>query len=206
METLLFKAEHIRKLFDILHRLSRCVDIKYDGKSEREVFIRRTLNKWFKDKHLIWLCESEQTGIYYNKYITITKVEYALHYDTELSVTIFDYSRPVDLWNEITLNHNKLLGVEGFWCEDYKNHIKILKLTLPDLPLREFVFKTYDFDKYPKRKKKNQSKEDIEKLIESTISFKAETHKKAYQLKKEFEKNQKGKLVILPDIIEIKNL
>lgn len=206
METLLFKAEHIRKLFDILHRLNRCVDIKYDGKSEREVFIRRTLNKWFKDKHLIWLCESEQTGIYYNKYITITKVEYALHYDTELSVTIFDYSRPVDLWNEITLNHNKLLGVEGFWCEDYKNHIKILKLTLPDLPLREFVFKTYDFDKYPKRKKKNQSKEDIEKLIESTISFKAETHKKAYQLKKEFEKNQKGKLVILPDIIEIKNL
>ena len=82
----------------------------------------------------------------------------------------------------------------------------MLNLTVPNLPLREFIFKTYDFDKYPKRKKKGQSEEDIYKLLESTISFQAETHNKAYKLKKEFEKSQKGRLVICPDIIKINKL
>jgi hypothetical protein len=206
LDTLLFKTEHIKKLFSILNRLNRSTDVKYEGKCEREIFIRRILNKWFKNKHLIWLCESEQTGVYYNRYITIIKVEYALHYATELNVIFFDYSRPMSLWNEITLDHNKLLDIEGIWCKNNKKHKQILKLTVPNLPLREFVFKTYDFDKYPKRKKKGQTEEDIYKLIESTISFRAGTHKKAYELKKEFEKNQKGKLVICPDIIKIKEL
>jgi hypothetical protein len=202
MDTLLFKTEHIKKLFSILNRLNRSIDTKYEGKCEREVFVRRTLNKWFKNKHLVWLYESN-VGIYYNRYISITNVEYALHYATELNVKFFDYSRPMELWNEITLDYNKLLDLEGFWCKDSKKHNQILKFTVPNLPLREFVFKTYDLDKYPKRKKKGQTEEDIRKLIESTISFQAETHKKAYQLKKEFEKNQKGKLIICPDIIKI---
>lgn len=206
MDTLLFKTEHIKKVFSILNRLNRTIDTKYEGKCEREVFVRRTLNKWFKDKYLVWLCKSEQTGIYYNRYISIVKVEYALHWATELNVMFFDYSRPMDFWNKITLDHNKLLAIEGIWCKDSEKHNQILKLTVPNLPLKEFVFKTYDFDKYPKRKKKGQTEEDIYKLIESTISFQAETHKKAYELKKEFEKNQNSKLVIYPDIIKINEL
>jgi len=203
METLLFKTEHVKKLFSILNRLGRGTDNKYDGRCAREVFVRRTLNKWFKNKYLIWLCESEQIGTYYNRYISITKVEYALHYATELNIVFFDYSRPMDFWNKITLDHNKLLAIEGIWCKDSEKHNQILKLTVPDLPLKEFVFKTYDFDKYPKKKKKGQTKEDIYKLIESTISFQASTHKKAYELKREFEENQKGRLIICPDIIKI---
>lgn len=204
MDTLLFKTEHIKKLFNILDRLERIVDIKYDNKCAREVFIRRSVAKWFKNKHLIWLCESEDSGFYYNRYITIIKIEYALHYATELNVRFFDYSRPMDIWNKITLDHNKLLRLEGSWSKNSNIHNKILKFSVPNLPLKEFVFKTYDLNKYPKRKKKGQTKEDIYKLMESTISFKASTHKEAYQMKKDFEKN--NKLVICPDIIKINTL
>lgn len=205
METLLFKTKDIKKLFRILDSLNRCIDNKYDGKCAREVFVRRTLNKWFKNKHLIWLCESEQTGIYYNRYINITKVEYALHWGAELNITFFDYSKPMDLWEKVTLDHNKLLNIEGFWCENSEKHNQMLKLSIPDLPLREFVFKTYNFDKYPKRKKKGQTDEDIYKSIESTISFQADTNKKAYELKREFENNNKSKLII-SDLIEVKEI
>lgn len=204
MDTLLFKTEHIKKLFNILNRLDRSSDIKYDKKCAREVFVKRSIDKWFKNKHLVWLCESEDSGVYYNRYITITKIDYALHYAVELNVRFFDYSRPMDIWNKITLDHNKLLRLEGHWSEKNTIHNKILKLTVPTLPLKEFVFKTYDFNKYPKRKKKGQTQEDIYKLIESTISFKASTHKEAFNLKKQFEDKNKAELYICPDIIDIK--
>jgi hypothetical protein len=206
MDTLLFKTEHIKKLFNILDRLERTVDVKYNNKCAREVFIRRSIAKWLKNKYLVWLCKSEDSGFYYNRYVTIMKVEYALHYATELNVRFFDYSRPMDIWNTITLDHNSLLNLEGNWCKNGNIHNKILKLTVPNLPLREFVFKTYDFNLYPKRKKKSQTQEDIYKLMESTISFKASTHKEAYQMKKDFEKVDNGKLLICPDIIKINDI
>ena len=200
MDTLLFKNEHIKKLFNILNRLNRCVDKKYNGRCEREVFVRRSLNKWFKGKYLIWLCEDEMFGLYYNRYVHIKEVEFALNYSTELKISFFDYSRPMDFFNEIVLNHNTLLNLEGEWCKNAEKHNQILKLTVTDLPEKEYVFKAYDFSKWPKRKKKGVTDSDCYKLIKTTISFKATTIKDAYkQVKK-----HKGKLVIIPEILEIK--
>lgn len=206
MNTKLFKTEQVRKFFNLLNKLDRSISKIYGNNScAREVFVRRTLNKYLKQKLIILLCESETTKIYYNKYIMITNVEYALHYSTEIIVTIFDYSRPYDLWNSIVIDHNKALALEGSWSKNGKIHNSILKLTIPQLPEKEFIFETWDFDKYPKRKKKGQTEDDILNSIKSTISFKATTYKEVYEIKKKFEKENKFKLVIGSDIIEIKN-
>ncbi|MFA6089900.1 MAG: hypothetical protein WC755_08635, partial [Candidatus Woesearchaeota archaeon] len=50
-----------------------------------------------------------------------------------------------------------------------ENHLKILSLiSMEDVPEKEYVFKAYDFSKYPSR---GVSRENALKKIETTISF-----------------------------------
>lgn len=186
----LFKTEQIQKYWGILNRLERSICARYTEKNKtfcaREVFVRRTLNKWLKNKLLVLYTTSEQTGLEYKRYISIQNVKYALHHSTELQINIYDYSRPMDIWEELVINHNEALDLEGEWVDNADNHNTILKLSYLDLPEKEYVFEAYDFSKYPKRRKKGQSYDDIRESLKTTISFKAKTEKEAYKKRKEY--------------------
>jgi hypothetical protein len=81
--TLLFDTERVKKFFDILSRLGRHEEDRYKGYDknnphyspcEKEIFVKRTIKKWFKGKYLIWWKVSEQTGQQQQVYISIYKI------------------------------------------------------------------------------------------------------------------------------------
>jgi hypothetical protein len=214
-ETLLFNIKNLRKFFDILDRMGRVVENRYQGYDkknphmspcEKEVFVNRTLNRWFKNKYLVWYRKSEQTGLFYRSYISITNIRFALGWGDDLEVYYYDYSNPVDVWNSVKLNFNDISGLEGEWSKTPKKHHQLLKLTLLDIPEKEYVFKAYDWELYPKRKKKGWSNDDVLKSMETTVSFKAKTVAEAYDQKRKFQENGGNKLMISPDIMEIKTV
>lgn len=216
--TLIFNPVKVKKFFDILSRLNRVVENRYKGyfknnphisPCEKEVFVNRTLNKWFKDSYFIWWKNSEQTKLQQKVYISISNIKFYLGYSNEIEIYYYDYSKPMDIWNTIKLSYNDCINLEGEFCKNGDLHHQLLKLTVINEPEKEFVFKAWDWTKYPKRKKKGWTNEDIYKSMETTISFKANTLKKAYELKKSFEDKQiedkKGKIII-SDIIEIREI
>lgn len=217
LNTLLFNPEKVKKFFKILSRLGRSVEKRYKGyiykdssPCERQVFVNRTLNKWFNNPHLILYRTSEQTGVEYKQYITILNISYKLSWGVEIDVMIYDYTKPYDIYEHLTISHNTALSLEGKWCKNGNLHHKLIKMAILDIPEKEFVFKAYDWNKYPKRRKKNQTDEDINKLMETTISVKVKTVKEAYKKKQEFVKNQMKegltKLVVLSDIYQINKI
>ena len=146
METnYLFEQPKVTKFFDILHRLDRASDDKYDGRCAKEIFVRRTVAKWLKGKKLIWYKKSEQTDLFYSCYISITNISYGLGWSDDLKVFYYDYSKPVDIWNELILKHNEIISFEGSW--DDSKHNELLKLFYLNLPEKEFKFKAYDLNK-----------------------------------------------------------
>ena len=213
----LFETKKVKKFFEILYRLERGIPIDIDNYRyknykndrsvcEKEVFVNRTVNKWLKGKFLVLYKTSEQTGLEYKQFISITNITLSLDWTSgSLEVIYMDYTRPVDIWNELVLKHNDVLHLEGEWSKNNKQHNQLLKLTYLNIPEKEYVFKTYNFDNHPKRKKKGQTDDDIMKLIEGKISFKGKTEKEAYNKKNKFQENNKTKLVICPDIIDIKS-
>ena len=216
----LFTKEQIQKFFSILDRMDRCVSntwVNPNSKSlsnpdkvcyycQKEVFVLRTINKWLKGKLLIIYKTSEQSGKEYKQYISIRNCSFLLDYGGRtITVDIYDYSKPMDFWKEIDISCNELFGLEGEWCENSDLHNTLLKLTVLDIPEKEYVFKTYDFDKYPKRRKKGQTDDEVIESLAGEISFFAQTEKEAYIKKETFQKSNKTKLVVQPDIIKIIN-
>lgn len=208
----LFTTEQVKKFFNILDRMERGYsnipekDI-YNKRCQKEVFVKRTLNKWLKNKLLILYKESQQTGVEYKQYVSITSCSFSLDWGGQtINISIFDYSKPADIWTSIKVSHNDALSLEGEWCDTPDLHNKLLEFFVLNIPEKEYVFKTYDWNKYPKRKKQGQTEKDIMKLMESTVSFKARTEKEAYKLKKKFEQENASKIMVCSDIIEIKNI
>lgn len=222
----LFKSSEIKKFFKILYRLDRGYSIDpvkniykgYDkkypefSKCQQEVFVNRTINKWLKYKHLILYKTSEQTGVEYKQYISILTI--SLHLGVsggELKIRYYDYSRPVDIFNELILDVNSILELEGEWTENLELHHLLLKITMISFPEKEYVFKAWDYGKYPKRKKKNQTADDIMKNIETTVSFKARTEKEAQRKRMKYQEEMENRddsigLFLIGDLIEIKEI
>lgn len=223
--TKLFTTEQVKKFFNILGNLSKSIPIDqthYPWKDyqaiytkdsnhvpcTREVFAHRTISKWLKGKALIIYKESD-LGIIYKQYVRISSLRYCNDWGFGyINVGIIDYSRPYDpiLFDGLHIKHNDALQLEGEWCDNLDKHNQILNLvTMSDVSDKEYVFKAYDWSKYPKRKKKGIDPID---LITTTKSFIAKTEKQACELKKQFEnlsKEIKGQLSI-GDLIEIKEI
>jgi hypothetical protein len=53
----------LNKFWKILNRLNRGMETRYNGKCEQQVFVTRTINKWFKGKYYAVIIH-EATGIY----------------------------------------------------------------------------------------------------------------------------------------------
>ena len=193
----LFNHKDVRKFFDILERLGRGTEKRYKGfdklnpdysPCEKEVFVKRTISKWFKGKHLIYFSK-EKYGEYIKQYLYITKVSYYLGWGEEIEVGVLDYSRPYDIFNSKKVGFNTLIGTEGIWCEDensQEDHYTLMNLTILNLPKKEFVFKAYDWNKYPKRKKRGQTEEDIKQLMTVPYVVVAQTEGEARDKLKDY--------------------
>lgn len=213
----LFSTDKVKKFFNILEKLSGSTPIdpssyRYkdyltiytkDSKhipSTREVFVNRTVAKWLKGKFAIIYRKSD-LDCFYKQYVSITN----LAYYNDWSVTgyvgggFLDYANPYSssIFAKEHFDHNTCLNLEGEWCENGEKHMKLLSvITMEDVPTKEYVFKAYDFSKYPSR---GVSREKALEKIETTISFSAKTEGQAYDLKDHY----KGNLSI-GELIEIK--
>ena len=211
----LFTTQQVKRYFNILDRLGRSCNSLYKGYDklnpnsepcQREVYVKRTIGKWLKNKLLVLYVESEQTGVEYRQYVSVRSISYALHYKTELDISLFDYSRPADVWNSIIIDHNKALALEGEWIEDSTIHNQILKFSVLDIPEKEYVFEAYDWSKCPKRKKKGQTNEDVFESLKTTISFTTTTEKKAYKLMNKYRNSEIENKLIINELIEVSDI
>ena len=208
MTTKLFKTEKVKKFFDILHSMDRGIPVGggiYKGWNntnndycQMEIFVERTVNKWLKGKYVILYDLSKQTELQYKRYLSINCVKFKLDWSLgTLSAYVYDYSRPMDLFEMITIGHNDALYLEGEWIADpTEYHKKLGSMFALDIPEKEYVFEAYDWDKFPKRVR---NKEKAMELIKTTISFTAKTEYAAYEQKKKY----KGSLIIT-QLIEVK--
>lgn len=219
--TELFEVNKVKKFFKILDKLTGSIPVNSDNyrykdyqtiytkeskhiPSTREVFVNRTINKWLKGKALI-IYKTSDLGIQYKQYISITHLSYKNNWSSGyIDVGIIDYCQ---LYNSsmfggsLKIEHNDALNLEGEWCNDLSKHNVLIDLTsMSDVPEKEYVFKAYDFNKYPKRNKKGV---DPKELMETTKSFFAKTSFGAYEAKRRFEKESDGKLLI-SELIAIK--
>src|SRR5690349_3632362 len=106
METKLFTTQQVKRFFDKLYSKGRnCCEL-YKGidklnhdrtTCEKEVFVNRTLKRWFSGKYVIFFQEDEQSGIEYKRYIYLSNISYALSYRNDLTVYYLDFTRPYDI-------------------------------------------------------------------------------------------------------------
>lgn len=198
METKLFTAEQIKRYFDRLSQKGRNCSKLYKGidklnpdrePCEKEIFVERTLRKWFAGKYIILFQEDEMSGREYKRYIYISSIRYGLGYNDDFYVTYLDYNAPYKMWNEMKISHNDALRLEGFWCENGELHKTLLEMMKLNISDREFTFDAYDWDKYESRGR--GTKEEKLNKIKTTVSVFAKTHKEAYKKLDEIAKNSK---------------
>lgn len=213
----LFPTDKVKKFFDILQKLSGSTPIDsstYRYKdyltiytkdsnhipSTREVFVNRTVAKWLKGKYAIIYRKSD-LGVEYKQYVSITNIAHFNDWSVTgyVGVGLMDYANPYSssLFAKEHFGHNTCLNIEGEWSENGDKHTKLLSyISMEDVPTKEYVFRAYDFTKYPKR---GVSSDKAMKKIETTMSFFAKTENSAYEQKNHY----KGNLTIT-ELIEIK--
>lgn len=191
METLLFNQEKVRKFFDILSKLGRAKSDLYGGECERAVFVRRTISEKFSGKYLILYTD---TGI--KRYLLISNIRFGYGYGDDLKVSLFDYSNLNNPYSEVSVSYNDAIGFEGEWCKDSSKHDLLVELcTMVDVPSKKYYFEGFDFTKYPKRKKKGQTEEDIKNLMRFDFVVEAKTRNEAYE-KAKIESKKLNKVII----------
>lgn len=218
METLLFNTKKVKKFFGILNKLSGGYPADTSNypwrdyltiytkdsnhiPSTREVFVHRTINKWFKGSYLI-IYRMSDYGQLYKQYYSITILKYENDYDGgHINVGTYDYAQP---WGGSLFGGEKIteyaaIMLEGEWCDNGEKHKQVEKLfSMEDILDKEYIFEAYDFSKYDKKTKT---------FFKTNIPLKAKTRKDAYKQRDNFEKKCKetrSSLILAPDIIEIK--
>lgn len=189
--SLLFKTEDVKRYFNILERLGRCVATRYKGyynrnsdysPCEREVFVNRTLNKWFPEKCII-LYENSEFGIPYKRYIIIRSIRYSLTHGVDLNVSFTDCTNPYTLSTSMSVNHNKAINLEGVWKGDSKIHTQLLGLIeFSEEEYKDYTFEGYDFNLPFKKKKKNMTTEEHKNQMKSFRTIRARTFAEAREL------------------------
>lgn len=187
----LFELSKIQKFFSILRRTDRHNSklwINSNARSflndepcyycAREVFVNRTIKKWFSNRFLILYGET------YKEYIYVSNIRYALTWGEDLQIYIVNYnnlsSNPTQCCN---YDFNQLYNLEGIWCPDGKEHYELLEFLSHCLPDLSFEFLAYDLNKL-KTVKAKKGEEIMDK-----VSFKykiiARTEQEAFRIKSE---------------------
>lgn len=219
--TKLFDENKVKKFFDILERLDdgfpndetkqiykgyekNNPDVVY---SQRDVFVNRTINKWFKGKYLI-IYKTSKFNVTYKQYVSISNIKYRNDWSSTgyIDCYFINYCDVFEnLFNRKEFKYNNTISLEGEWCLNGDKHEQLINMfKMDDVPEKEYVFKAYDFSKYPKKVKKDIDPKDE---IQTTISFKAKTENEAYILKNKYLEDFNGykdDMVITNEIVEVK--
>ncbi len=188
LNTLLFNRDELNNFIDKLTTYgAECCDYyhKYNetlgyssstlSPNAREVFIHRTLNKWFSGKYLILYNTSN--GFLYKQYLYIMSISYSNSYDYSglLHITLMDYN--ISQVIRKTVKFDELFNLDGEWCDSPYEHNKLLSMTSFDsIPEKEYIFEAFDLSRYPKRVRKGV---DPMELIKIPHSIMARTLKEA---------------------------
>jgi predicted DNA-binding ribbon-helix-helix protein len=195
----LFKTEDVKRYFSILEKLGRVTEAKYDGKCQKEIFVKRTLNKWFKNKDIV-LYDINESGIEFLNYLHISSIHYYLGYSDEINVTVLSYNKGYQ-WELKKIGHNDALDLEGIWSENTEIHSKVLNLTSTlNIPIKEYVYQTYDWSLYPKRVR---DEEKAKEKIKGIHSFFGRTIRSVDKQIKDFRENSK---IMIGELLEIKEI
>lgn len=198
--TRLFDPQRVSKFFSILQKMGRMCNTLYKGHDklnpdsvpcDKEIFVNRTIAKWFKGKHVI--IYAVENDFQFKQYIVINGLRYGLGYSDYITIYYYDMARPSCLFNMMKLDHNGCLTMEGRWCDNSSEHLKLFQMFVIDLPKKEYVFKYYDISK----PKKGAKLEDYA----STKSFIARTEYDANKQRKEWTDKDK----YLGELIEVKS-
>ncbi len=212
----LFNYQKIRKFFDILERKERSTSTIYinpNAKSwlntnqpcyycAREVFVNRTIAKWFKGKYLILF----ENG--YKKYLFVSHISYGLTWGLDLYISTLNYASFGNtekvlgqLLEGNKYNFNDLYNLEGIWCEDSSQHKQILNLLKLDLPILKFKYKVYNTDLFKSLTKKQKTSKNVYEYLTEYIEIEAMTENESYK-KLKLETKDKPQY-ILTDKFEI---
>lgn len=202
MGTRLFRPEDVKRFFDRLYSMGRMSCKRYDKRCEREVFVRRTVSKYLKGYFVVLYTQDENTGLTYKRYVSINNIRYALDYGNNLEVSITDYARPYSWFNSIKIGHNEALELDGLFTDGEEHKLLYKFMSMDDVKDKEFVYSGYDFTKYPTRKKKGQTEDDIRELmkVEKVVIAKVEA-----DADKQIKKLQ-GRDFLLQGLKEIREL
>lgn len=119
----LIPKEKIRSFFDILHTLDRCNSHLYDGMCQQEIFVKKTIHKWFKGKNVVILATDPKTNVIYKRYLCCTGIRLHLGWSkSELVLHLFDYSSPQKMVQEEKWHFNDFINLEGEWIDDKSPH------------------------------------------------------------------------------------
>ena len=196
----LFNEEKVDKFFKLLSTKNRVVSKLYsvEGKSkyEKEVFVKRALRhllgkhiEFYHTKPVLdyltystwdsecWSLENKHPMIC-KRYITISNISYYLGHKEDLEIIISDWMNYPSTAHRLKLNKNICLDLEGKFTEDTSLLKTIIEVNNINIPYKEFIFKAYDWDKYPKRVKKGT---DVMGKMLIPITVKAQTLNLAYK-------------------------
>lgn len=161
----LLDRKAVSKFFDVLWKMDRFQSNIYtspghtisDGKTERpyyysqkEVFVRRTIKKWFSGKHVV-LFNPEG----YKEYLTVCGVNFSNGYSDTITFNVVDYTKPTlgNFFGGRTLGHNDLTALEGLFVEEDVIEAVRKLFYFDDIPEREFRFKAYNLNNTTKKNK-----------------------------------------------------
>ena len=191
----LFNIEKIRKVFDILEKQGRGVNLRYlnwnkDNPNykycEKEVFIKRISEKVLPSRYIkIYLIESKTV-----RYIYISNISYFLGHGEGLQIYYLDYGNVSLGIQSRIMGWNDLIHIEGVFCENGDEHKKVLDMFKLDLPTKTYRFLAYDYDKCPEYNKKGS---DPKEKMKTYIDIEAITIEDAFNKR---NKKNTGNLMI----------
>lgn len=144
----------------------------------REVFVHRTLNKWFTGKYLILYNTSND--VTYRQYLYIMSISYSNSYGYSglLNITLMDYNTSQIIRK--TIKFEEFFNFEGEWCDSSHEHNKLLFMTsFASIPEKEYIFEAFDLTKLPKKVRKGVEPMELMKI---SYPIKARTLREAYSI------------------------
>lgn len=205
MTTKLFTTKQVKTWFNLFSDKERHQTKRYKGYDnsnpdrtlcEQEVFIKKTLKKWFSGKYLVLYQVNEITGVQYKNYLFIGGIVHSLGWNDEVTVYALDYSSLNQGWQQLKITHNKALRLEGYFCDNDEQHLAVAKLfSIEDLPERSFSYEAYDWSKFQSRGR--GTKEQKLEKIKTTVTVSAKTEYEAGQKIEKMQKENKDLMIRL---------
>lgn len=154
-----------------------------NGVSDKEVFLKRTLNKWFSGKYIEYIKTKEKSPTLYNilierkAYAYISSISYKKHFfSTNIIINLKDATSSFCSYTDNLFSESEVYNFEYKLITKSK-YDAIKNLFVDDRDIQEFEFTTFTNNR---------------ELIKSTIKLKGKTREKA-------KKSYKGNDLIIVD-------